>query len=130
MVPRDDPLHAITKTRFIPLNRFQEPLQRPRRRVGGQRHRLDALAGQVRQLPSDVRAQVTPRLAAPKTIVELVQKTRQLDTQPLNPLGVHATSPPKPMTWKTYRRRKPHHLSLSGAVVLGGVAWSSAAPPC
>lgn len=78
MVFGDDLLAAISKLFIIPLDRFEEPLQRPRRGLESQRNGLSRLAVQIRQLPFDVNSQQIPRVASAETVGEQREKRNQL----------------------------------------------------
>jgi hypothetical protein len=78
MVLDDDLLAAISEFFFIPLDRFEESLQRPRRRPESQRDGLRRLAVQIRQLPCDINSQQIPRVASAETVGEQREKRNQL----------------------------------------------------
>lgn len=74
----DDLLAAISEFFFIPLDRFEESLQRPRRRLKTQRDGLGRLAVQIRQLPFDIDSQQIPGVAPAETVGEQREKRNQL----------------------------------------------------
>jgi hypothetical protein len=78
MVLGDDLLAAISKLFFIPLDRFEEPLQRPWRSLEPQRDGLRRLAVQIRQLPFDINSQQIPRVTSAETVGEQREKLNQL----------------------------------------------------
>lgn len=78
MVFGDDLLAAISELFFIPMDRFEEPLQRPWRRLESQRDGLRRLAVQIRQLPFDINSQQSPRVASAETVGEQREKRNQL----------------------------------------------------
>lgn len=81
MVLGDDLLAAISQLLFIPLDRFQKSLQRPRRRLKTQGDRLGRFAVQVRQLTLDINSQQIPGVAPAETVGEQRQKQSQLPSQ-------------------------------------------------
>jgi hypothetical protein len=81
MVLGDDLLAAISELLFIPLDRFQKSLQRPRRRLKTQGDRLGRFAVQVRQLTLDINSQQIPGVAPAETVGEHRQKQSQLPSQ-------------------------------------------------
>lgn len=81
MVLGDDLLAAISQLLFIPLDRFQKSLQRPRRRLETQGDRLGRFAVQVRQLTLDINSQQIPGVAPAETVGEQRQKQSQLPSQ-------------------------------------------------
>ncbi len=81
MLAGDDLLAAVAKLFFIPLDRFEKTLQRPRRRVELQRDRFRRLAMHIRQLPLHINSQQPSSRATPKTIGEQRQKQSQLPSQ-------------------------------------------------
>jgi hypothetical protein len=84
MVPSHDLLAAVTQLFFIPLDPFQNALQRAGRPPELQGNRLGRLAMHVGELPLDIDPQQRPRVAAAKTIGEQRQKRSQLPPQPGN----------------------------------------------
>jgi hypothetical protein len=76
-----DLLAAVPQLLFIPLDRFQEALQRARRFAQLQGDRLGRLAMHVGELSLDIDLQQHPRFAAAKTIGEQRQKRNQLPSQ-------------------------------------------------
>jgi hypothetical protein len=76
-----DLLAAVAQFLFIPLDRFQEPLQRARRCAKLQGHRLGRLAMYAGELSLHINLQQPPRFAAAKTIGEQRQKRSQLPSQ-------------------------------------------------
>lgn len=78
MVLGDGLLAAIPEFFFIPLDRFEEPLQRPRRRLESQRDGLRRLAVQIRQLPFDINSQQISGVPSAETVGEQREKRNQL----------------------------------------------------
>lgn len=74
MVCGDNLLAAISELLFIPLDRFEKALQRPRRPLESQGDRLGRFAVQVGQLTFDIDSQQITRVAAAKTVREQRQK--------------------------------------------------------
>jgi len=74
MLLRHDLLTAVSQLLFIPLDRFEKALQRPRRRPRPQGDRLGCLAVQIGQLALDIDPQQPPCIAAAKTIREQCEK--------------------------------------------------------
>jgi hypothetical protein len=74
-------LAAVPQLLFIPLDRFQEALQRARRFAELQGDRLGRLATHVGELSLDINLQQRPRVAAAKTVGEQSQKRNQLPSQ-------------------------------------------------
>jgi hypothetical protein len=81
VVASHDLLAAVPQLLFIPLDRFQEALQRARRFAELQGDRLSRLATHVGELSLDIDLQQYPRVAAAKTIREQRQKRNQLPSQ-------------------------------------------------
>jgi len=79
-----DLLAAVSQFLFIPLDRFQEALQRARRSPELQRDGLGRLAMHMGELSLDIDLQQRSGLAAAKTIGEQGQKRSQLPSQPGN----------------------------------------------
>jgi hypothetical protein len=77
----DDLLAAISELLFIPFDRFEQALQRPRRRFETQGDGLRRLAVQVRQLALHINSQQVPSVAAAEAIGEQRQKQTQLPSQ-------------------------------------------------
>lgn len=84
VVASHDLLAAVSQFLFIPLDRFQEALQRARRFAELQGDRLGRLAMHVGELTLDINLQQGPRVAAAETISEQCQKRSQLPSQPGN----------------------------------------------
>jgi hypothetical protein len=76
-----DLLAAVAELLFIPLDPFQEALQRAGRLPKTQGDRLGRLAMHVGELSLDINPQQIPRIAAAKTIGEQSQKRNQLPSQ-------------------------------------------------
>lgn len=76
-----DRLTAVTQLLFIPLDRFEEPLQRPRRPAGLQGDRLGRFAMQIRELALDIDSQQLPGITPSETIAEQRQKQSELSSQ-------------------------------------------------
>jgi len=70
MVCGDNLLAAISELLFIPLDRFEKALQRPRRRLKTQGDRLGRFAVQVRQLTFDINSQQITGVPPPETVGE------------------------------------------------------------
>lgn len=70
MLGGDNLLTAISQFFFIPFDRFEKPLQRPRRGLEPQGNRLGRLAVNIRQLSLHVHPQQIPRLTSAETIGE------------------------------------------------------------
>ena len=70
MVLGDNLLTAISELLFIPFDRFEKALQRPRRRLKTQGDRLGRLAVQVRQLTFDINSQQITGVPSPETVGE------------------------------------------------------------
>src|SRR5262249_16199667 len=85
-------LELIAGAILIPAELAKELLQSPWRYVSLDGDRLNTLAGQVRQLPRDVDRQVSARVLAWETVVELLEVLGQLGLQPSKLLGIHASS--------------------------------------
>ena len=81
MIPRHQSIRVSLQPLFIPVVAGQELLQRARLDPRRQRHRLDALAGQLAELPTHIRRQLPPRFRPSKAIVKLIQIHSQLRTQ-------------------------------------------------
>lgn len=81
VVASHDLLTAVSQFLFIPADRFQEALQRPRCFPKLQGDRLSRLAMHVGELSLDIDLQQRPRLAATETIAEQGQKRSQLPSQ-------------------------------------------------
>ena len=79
-----DLLAAVSQFLFIPLDRFQEALQRAGCSPELQRDGLGRLAMYVRELSLDIDLQQHAGLTAAKTIGEQGQKRSQLPSQPGN----------------------------------------------
>lgn len=84
MVSGHDLLAAIPELLFIPLDRFEESLERSRRGIESQRNGLSRLAVQIRQLPSHINSQQIPRFPSAETIGEQREKRNQLLAQASN----------------------------------------------
>jgi hypothetical protein len=82
MVPSHDLLAAVAQSLFIPLDQFQEALQRAGRLAELQGDGLGRFAMQAGELPLDINQQQRPRVAAAKTIGKLGEKRSQLPSQP------------------------------------------------
>ena len=80
----DDLLAAVAKLFFIPLDRFEKTLQRPRRRAERHSDGFSRLAVQIRQLPLHINPQQSPPRPAPKTIGEQCEKQSQLPSERRN----------------------------------------------
>ena len=81
MILGDDLLAAISKFLFIPLDRFEKALQRPRRGLELQADRLGRLAVQIGQLAFDINPQQLPCIASAKTIGKQREKRTELPSQ-------------------------------------------------
>ena len=81
MIPRHQSIRVSLQPLFIPVVAGQELLQRARLDPRRQRHRLDALAGQLAELSTYIRRQLPAWLRPPKTVPKLVQIHSQLRTQ-------------------------------------------------
>jgi hypothetical protein len=84
VVASHDLLAAVAQLLFVPLDRFQEALQRAGRPPKLQGDGLRGLAMQVGELSLDINPQQRPRVAAAKTIGEQREKRSQLPPQPGN----------------------------------------------
>ena len=73
MIATHDPVQPLPQPIVVPVQQRQELLQRPRRHLGGQSDRFDALAGQVGQLASDVHRQVLAGVGPAETVGEFVE---------------------------------------------------------
>lgn len=82
VVTGHDLLAAVSQFLFIPLDRFQEALQRARRFAELQGDRLGRLAMHVGELTLDINLQQGPRVATAETIGKQCQKRSQLPSQP------------------------------------------------
>ena len=76
-----DLLAAIPQLLFIPLDRFQEALQRARRFAELQGDRLGRLTTHFGELSLDINLQQRPCVTATKTVGEQRQKRNQLPSQ-------------------------------------------------
>jgi len=76
-----DPLDAVSRLLFIPFDRFEKSLQRPRRGPRPQGDRLGRLAVQIGQLPLHIDSQQPPCIASPKTVGKQRQKQTELPSQ-------------------------------------------------
>ena len=81
MILGDDLLAAISEFLFIPLDRFEKALQRPRRGLELQADRLGRLAMQVRELAFDINPQQSSCIASAKTIGKQREKQTELPSQ-------------------------------------------------
>jgi hypothetical protein len=84
VLPANDPLAAVSRLLFIPFDRFEEPLQRPRCGLRLQGDRLGRFPVQVGQLALDINSQQPSGIASAKTIGEQRQKRTELPSQPGN----------------------------------------------
>lgn len=75
------PLAAVKQFFFIPLDRFEKALQRPRRGPGLQGDRLGRFAVQIGKLALDIDSQQPPCIASAKTICEQREKRSELPSQ-------------------------------------------------
>lgn len=74
-------LAAVSQFFFIPLDRFEEALQRAGRRPELQGDGLGILAVQAGELPFDINLQQPPRVTPAKTIGEQREKRSQLPSE-------------------------------------------------
>jgi len=81
MLSGNDLLTAIAKFLFIPLDRFEKALQRPRRGPRLQGDRLRRFAVQIGKLALDIDSQQPPCIASAETISEQRQKRTELPSQ-------------------------------------------------
>jgi hypothetical protein len=79
-----DPLDAVSRLLFIPFDRFEKPLQRPRCGPRLQGDRLRRLAVQIGQLTLHIDSQQPSCIASAKTVGEQRQKRTELPSQPGN----------------------------------------------
>jgi hypothetical protein len=84
MLASHDLLAAVSQLLFIPLDRFQEALQRARRFPELQGDCFGCLAMHVGELSLDINLQQCPPVTAAETIGEQSQKRIQLPSQPDN----------------------------------------------
>jgi len=81
VLPSHDRLAAVSQFLFIPLDRFQKALQRPRRSPEPQGDRLGRLAVQIRQLALDINPQQSSCIPSAKTIGKQREKRSELPSQ-------------------------------------------------
>lgn len=74
-------LTAVSQLLFIPLDRFEEALQRAGHGPEPQGHGLDILAVQAGELSLDINLQQPPRVTAAKTVGEQREKRSQLPSE-------------------------------------------------
>lgn len=82
-------LEPIPHEVLSPLELAEELLQGSQGDVRLQRHRFDALLGQVGELPSDVDAQVGASVLATEAVAELVEELNELGLETTDLVGVH-----------------------------------------
>src|SRR5208337_2364297 len=85
-----DPEEPVTHQAFVPLELAEELLEGAWCYPCLQGDRFDALLGQIRELPPDVRAQVGTSVFATEAVIELVEESEQFRLQPANLLSIHA----------------------------------------
>ncbi len=83
----------VARPVFIPLVPAEELLQGPRRHTGVDRDRLDALLGDVRELPGDVHGQVGAGVLAGEAVVEPLEELLQFGPETPHLPHVHARPP-------------------------------------
>jgi len=81
MISGDELLAVIAKFLFIPLDRFEKALKRPRRSSELQPDRLYRLAVQIGQLAFDINPQQPPCIPSAKTISKQRQKQTELPSR-------------------------------------------------
>jgi hypothetical protein len=81
MLAGDDLLASISYFFFVPLDRFQEPLERSRSGTKLDRHCLDVLAMNVGQLPAHIHPQQVSSFSTFETIGEQRKKQSELPAQ-------------------------------------------------
>src|SRR5512142_3080233 len=86
----DEPLESVAHPALLPLELAEELLQGARGDIRLQRDRLDALLGQVGELPADVDTQVGAGVLATEAVVEVTEELNQLRLQPTDLVDVHA----------------------------------------
>ena len=74
----DDVLDLVTRPVVIPAVLAEEFLQSPDRHAGLQRDRLDALLGEVRELPGDVHREVGAGVLAGEAVIEPLEELAEL----------------------------------------------------
>jgi hypothetical protein len=89
---RDDLLHGVPHSEFIPRKQAEKLLQGARRHAGSQSDRFDALAIEVRELHLDIHRKMIPRPSIDKTVGKSLDKPLKLWQQPSQLLGIHAKS--------------------------------------
>lgn len=90
MLVTDDVLKPVTLLVMIPVVLAEELLQRSGRHAGIDRDRLDALLGDIGELPRDIDRQVGAGVPTWKTIIEPFEKLSELGLQLPDLLRVHA----------------------------------------
>ena len=90
MVVADDPLEVIAQEVLVPVVLAEEFLQRPRRNAGVDGDRLDALLGDVGELPGDVHRQVDAGVFSGETVVEPLEELLQRGLELAELRDVHA----------------------------------------
>ena len=93
VLPGDQALDLATHQALVPVGIGKKLLQRPRRRAGRQRDRLDAFARQIGQLPLQVSLKMRYRLGAAEAVIEMNQIAIQRRGEPRNGCGIHAKTP-------------------------------------
>src|SRR5271157_4107164 len=83
-----DPEEPVTHQAFVPLELAEELLEGAWCYPCLQGDRFDALLGQIRELPPDVRAQVGTSVFATEAVIELVEESEQFRLQPANLLSI------------------------------------------
>jgi len=78
---RHDLLAPVPQFLFVPLDRFEETLQRPRLRLRLYRDPLGGLAVQIGELSSDIDVQQRPWFKAAETVGKQREKRNQLPAQ-------------------------------------------------
>ena len=82
VVGADESLQPVAHPVLIPLQLAEELLQGPGRHAGLDGDGLDALAGQVGELPGDVDGQVSAGILALEAVIEEAQELGQFGLQP------------------------------------------------
>ena len=78
MLVADDVLDRVARPVFIPVVLAEEFLEGPDRHTGVDRDRLDALLGDVGELPGDIHRQVGAGVLAGEAVVEPLEELIQL----------------------------------------------------
>ena len=81
MLGGDQLLTAITQPLFIPLDGFEEPLQRARSPSSRQRDSLSSLAMNVGELTFDINTQQSPCVGASEAVIKQREKRYELPAQ-------------------------------------------------